>query len=125
MFGFLFRSTTYYILWKKFNKQIVLIVLSVVFIALLQAVYADLFDLLKVSHKESLIGLFLGKWILIIAIVLYNIHKLKQIKLDDADKEEVIKAKEPEPPKEIQELLAKKRLKSTTDRIIEKYKKER
>jgi large-conductance mechanosensitive channel len=123
MFGFLFRTTTYYLLWKKFSKQIILIGLSILFLLLVEKIYDDLFELLKVSSKESLIGLFISKWLVFLLVITYNIYRLKKTQLTKEEKEEIFDSKEPEYSKEIQELLEKKKLTSTTDILIKKYKK--
>lgn len=123
MFGFIFRSTTYYILWKKFSKQIILIALSIFFIVLIEKIYDDLFVLLKVSNKESLIGLFLFKWTVILIVLVYNIYKLKKVQLSKEEKDEILYLSEAEYPQEVKELLEKKKLTSTTDILIKKYKK--
>ena len=123
MFSFMFKTTTYYILWKKFNKQIILIGLSLVLIGITHIIYQDLFQLLKVAHKESLIWLFAVKWALILSILFYNVKKLKQTKLDEEEKAQIFETK-PEPlPKQTQDLLDKQKLTSTTDILIKNYKK--
>lgn len=123
MFGFIFRSTTYYVLWKKFSKQIILVVLSLFFILLVDKIYDDLFALLKVSNKESLLGLFLVKWSVICIVLIYNIYKLKKVQLSKEEKEQILSSHEPEYSQEMQKLLTKKKLTSTTDILIKKYKK--
>jgi len=123
MFSFMFKTTTYYILWKKFNKQIILIGLSLVFIGIIHIIYQDLFQLLKVAHKESLVWLFAIKWILIVLILIYNIKKLKQTKLNDEEKAQIFEDQKQELPKQTQDLLNKEKLISTTDILVKKYKK--
>jgi len=125
MFGFLFKSATYYILWQKFQKQIVMIILSVILIAITLGVYDDLFKVLKVSNKDSLVVLLLAKWFIISFIIGFNIYKLKQIKIDIDDTEELCNQKEENIiknyPVKTQDVLKKKTLKTTTDIILEKY----
>ncbi|DAB34034.1 MAG TPA: hypothetical protein CFH82_07415 [Sulfurospirillum sp. UBA12182] len=123
MFGFLFRSTTYYLLWKKFSKQIILIGLSLLFLILVEKIYDDFFDLMKVSNKESLVGLFIAKWIIVLIVLIYNIVKLKQVKLSEEEKIKILETSDPEYSQEVKELLEKKQLTSTTDILIKKYKK--
>lgn len=123
MFNFMFKTTTYYILWKKFNKQIILIGLSLVLIGIIHIIYQDLFQLLKVAHKESLIWLFAVKWALILSILFYNFKKLKQTKLDEEEKAKIFETKSEPLPKQTQDLLDKQKLTSTTDILIKKYKK--
>ena len=119
----MFKTTTYYILWKKFNKQIILIGLSLVLIGITHIIYQDLFQLLKVAHKESLIWLFAVKWALILSILFYNVKKLKQTKLDEEEKAQIFETKPEPPPKHTHELLDQQKLTSTTDILIKKYKK--
>ncbi|MDD2653070.1 MAG: hypothetical protein PHX44_08485 [Sulfurimonas sp.] len=125
MFGFLFRGATYYILWKKFQKQIILAALSIVIIVAIMGIYNDLFEVLKRSHKDNLIALLLFKWFLIVIIVGFNIYKLKQVKFDEDEKREIFKEADESKnkyPKKSQDVLNKKeRLTTTTELILKKY----
>lgn len=125
MFGFLFRSATYYILWQKFQKQIVMIILSIILISITLGVYDDLFKVLKVSNKDSLVLLLLAKWLIISSIIGFNIYKLKQIKLEDNEKRELFDENIKNNkiyPKKSQEFLDKRnKLLTTTDVILKKY----
>lgn len=123
MFSFLFRSATYYIIWKKFQSQIILIVLSLIAVSIISFIYDDLYKVLKVSNKDSLVGLLLLKWFLISLIIGFNIYKLKQVKLEDEEKKEIFeeKSKEKDLPKESKKVLKKKKLMSTTDLVLKKY----
>lgn len=76
MFNFIFKSATYYILWKKFKKQIVTVLISISMVLIINSIYSDLYEVLKVNTKESLIYLFTVKWLLISIIVFFNIYKL-------------------------------------------------
>lgn len=124
MFGFLLRGATYYILWQKFQKQIILITISLIAIFAIAGIYDDLFKVLKVSHKETLLVLFLVKWFLIALIIGFNIYKLKEVKVEDT--KEVITAvqnneKKIYPKKSTNILRKKEKLQSTTDIILKKY----
>lgn len=125
MFSFLFRSVTYFILWKKFQKQIILIVLSLIAIVIITSIYDDLFTVLKVSNKDSLVGLLLMKWFLISLIVGFNIYKLKQVKLEESEKKEIFEDTKRDKiiyPVKSQKILNKKeQLTTTTDVILKKY----
>lgn len=125
MFSFLFKGATYYIIWKKFQKQIILLVLSIITITIVSSVYDDLYQVMKVGQKESLVGLLLIKWFLISCIIIFNIYKLKQVKLDDSEKDEIFEdTKESTKiyPKKSQDILNKKtKLTTTTDVILKKY----
>lgn len=125
MFSFLFRSATYFILWKKFQKQIILIILSLLVIVIITSIYDDLFTVLKVSNKDSLVGLLLLKWFLISSIVGFNIYTLKQVKLEESEKKEIFEDSKNDKkiyPKKSQKILDKKeKLTTTTDVILKKY----
>ncbi len=122
MFTFLFKTTTYFILLKKFRHQIILVILSLIAIALINGIYEDIYKVAKVSQKESLFVLLLIKWFLVLCIVGYNLYRLKQIKLSDEEKKEILSSEPKVYPPTIQKLLEKETLLSTTDLIIKKYK---
>ncbi len=122
MFTFLFKTTTYFILLKKFRHQIILVILSLIAIALINGIYEDIYKVAKVSQKESLFVLLLIKWFLVLCIVGYNLYRLKQIKLSDEEKKEILTSEPKSYPPTIQKLLDKETLLSTTDLIIKKYK---
>lgn len=123
MFGFLFRSTTYFIIWQKFKHQIVMLIISFLLIGLIGNIYDDLFKVLKVTNKESVLGLLFIKWFLISGIVGFNIYKFKKIKLEDKEEisEVITKTKQKVYPQQSKEILNKKTLLSSTDRILNKY----
>jgi UDP-N-acetylmuramyl pentapeptide phosphotransferase/UDP-N-acetylglucosamine-1-phosphate transferase len=126
MFGFLFRSATYYILWQKFQKQIILVTLSLISISIIFGIYDDLFKVLKVNNKDSLIVIFIFKWIFVSLIIFYNIYKLKQVKIEDTN--DVIQAVKNDEkkiyPQNVTNVLRKKqKLTTTTDLILKRYKK--
>lgn len=124
MLGFLFKSTTYFILWKRFQKQIITIVISIILVLLISSVYDDLHEILKVSDKDSLIWLLLFKWFIVLFIIGFNIYKLKRIKLDDNNTQDIPYIDD-EAEKNYQEksqkVLRKKKLITTTDLIMKKY----
>ncbi|KIM08392.1 MAG: hypothetical protein KU29_04755 [Sulfurovum sp. FS06-10] len=122
MFTFLFKTTTYFILLKKFRHQIILVIASLIGIALINGIYEDIYKVAKVSQKESLFVLLLIKWFLVLCIVGYNLYKLKQVKLSDEEKKEILASGPKIYPPTIQKLLDKETLLSTTDLIIKKYK---
>ena len=111
--------------WQKFQKQIVMIILSIILISITLGVYDDLFKVLKVSNKDSLVLLLLAKWLIISSIIGFNIYKLKQIKIDTKDEDELFNHKEESiqknHPIKTQNVLKKKTLKTTTDIILDKY----
>jgi len=123
MFGFLFKTTTYYVLFKKFRHQIGLVIISMIGIGLINGIYEDIYKVAKVSNKENLFTLLLIKWFLVLCIVGYNLYKLKQITLSDEEKKEILAAEPKSYSPTIQKILEKETLLSTTDIILEKYKK--
>jgi len=123
MFGFLFKTTTYYVLFKKFRHQIGLVIISMIGIGLINGIYEDIYKVAKVSNKENLFTLLLIKWFLVLCIVGYNLYKLKQITLSDEEKKEILATEPKSYSPTIQKILEKETLLSTTDIILEKYKK--
>jgi len=123
MFGFLFKTTTYYVLFKKFRHQIGLVIISMIGIGLINGIYEDIYKVAKVSNKENLFALLLIKWFLVLCIVGYNLYRLKQITLSDEEKKEILAAEPKSYSPTIQKILEKETLLSTTDIILEKYKK--
>jgi cbb3-type cytochrome oxidase subunit 3 len=124
MFSFLLKSATYLILWRKFQKQIILVVLSLIVISIISSVYEDLYKVLKVSNKDALIGLLLFKWFLISSIIIYNIYKLKQVHIEDSEKKAIFENDDKVQkvyPKKSQDVLKKDTLQTTTDLILKKY----
>lgn len=113
MFSFLFRSATYFLLWKKFQKQIITITISIILLSLVFSIYDDLYEILKVSDKDSLIWLLLFKWFIVLLIIGFNIYKLKKVKLDDTEKQEICHIDEESQkdyPKRSQKVLKKRNL---------------
>lgn len=125
MFNFLFRSATYYIIWKKFQSEIILVVLSLIAISIISFVYDDLYKVLKVSNKDSLVGLLLFKWFLISMIIGFNIYKLKQVKLDEDERCKIFdntNNTQKSFSKNARDVLNKnEKLTTTTDLILNKY----
>lgn len=63
------------------------------------------------------------QWFLVLLILGYNLYKLKQITLSDEEKKEILSSEPKSYSPTIQNLFDKETLLSTTDLIIEKYKK--
>lgn len=119
MFGFLFKTGTYYMLWQKFREQFVYLLVSFIFIVLTFSIYDDVYGILKISDKESLWILVLIKYFILIVILSINIHHFKSIKVEIFPKVELDLEKLD--PTE-QHMMDKPKLKSKTDFIMEKYK---
>lgn len=124
MFSFLFKSATYFLLWKKFQKQIITIVISIILVLLISSIYDDLHEILKVSDKDSLIWLLLFKWFIFLFIIGFNSYELKRINLEDNNTQDIPYIDD-EAEKNYQEksqkVLRKKKLITTTDLIMKKY----
>lgn len=123
MFHSLFRNLTLYIFWKKFQKQIKVILVSFGLILFISWVYQDLFALVKILDKENLLWVVFTKWVLIGSIVLINIIWFKRIKIDEAELKSSVE-KEHNYPKASLDVLEKKTILSRTDVILNKYSKE-
>ncbi len=130
MLGFIFRSGTYYLLWQKFKKQIITLLVSVALVLLILGIYNDLFSVLKISNKESILYLLFLKWFLILLIVGVNILMLRRLSTkelkESIKKEQVKDAKQIKLPLTQEEkLLQKEKLLTTTDLILAKYAKKK
>ena len=130
MLGFIFRSGTYYLLWQKFKKQIITLLVSVGLVLLILGIYNDLCSVLKISNKESVLYLLLLKWFLILFIIGVNVLMLRRLSTkefkESIKKEEAKKSKEVKLPLTQQEkLLQKEKLLTTTDLILAKYAKKK
>ena len=126
MFSLLLRTGTYYVLWQKFRKQFMMMLISFVLIAMILGIYNDLYSVLKITNKDSVLLLLLLKWSLILLIIAVNIYSLKKIKIKDVKKSILeeqsyasLKAKPLTPTQEY--VKNKEKLLTTTDLILEKY----
>ena len=118
MLGFIFKGATYYIIWQKIQKRFVMVLVSLVLIFAIIAIYNDLFQVFKVSYKESLMGLLFLKWFLIASIIGFNSYKLLKEPVETKLDEAPIKPY----PKKSQEVLDKEgELNSISDVILKKY----
>lgn len=130
MLGFIFRSGTYYILWQKFKKQIITLLVSFGLVLLILGIYNDLFSVLEISNKESMLYLLLLKWFLIVSIVGVNVLMLRRLSTKEFKEsiklEELKESKKAKPPLTQEEkLLQKEKLLTTTDLILAKYAKKK
>ena len=121
MLKLLFKTTAYYVIWQKFKKQILTILISILLIGLITIIYEDIFELMKINHKESVGVLLFFKWFLILVIIVFNVYILRKTKIDIL---------EPMPNNNLyhsnkEEKIIKKKgeLFTTSDLILKKYKK--
>lgn len=126
MFGMLLRGGTYYLLWNKFREQFIMLLASALLIGIILNIYNDLFTVLKISDKESVLQLLLLKWFLIMGIVGINLYQFQHIKTTDkkspADTQAASKPKQEKALHPMHEHIKhKETLLSTTDLILEKY----
>ena len=131
MFGFVFKSSIYYIIWNKFKSQFTTLLVSIVLITVIFSIYEDLYKVLKISDKDSVFGLLLLKWFLVSLIFGFNWYRFRKLKIIEDDKylpttyeqktykESTIKTEIK--PKQHQNILNKKKLKTKTDVILQKY----
>lgn len=126
MLSLLLRTGTYYVLWQKFRGQFVMLLISVVLVMIILGVYNDLYSVLKITNKDSILLLLLLKWSLILLIIGMNIYSFKKLKIKDVkesiEKEQEYTSKKAEPLTPTQEFVKNKEiLFTTTDLILEKY----
>jgi len=120
--NFLFKTTTYLLVWKKFKKEIIGLIVSIGLIAFIDGVYNDLFVLLKIQEQKTVIMLLFVKWFLILLIVVYNIFNFKKIKKINQIN---IQQNTKQIPLNHQNVLSKEKLKTKTDLILQKYLKDK
>lgn len=119
MIKFLFKTGTYFFIWKKFKTQIILLLASIILTWLIFGIYDDLIKIFELEDTSTLLYLLLGKWLIIGFIILYNILLIKSIKKPSED--EIIENEEIILPKKSQEILDKKDILTRTDLILKKY----
>jgi len=133
MFGFALKSTMFYMLWNKFKSQLITMIVSIILIAIIFSVYEDLYKVLKISSKESVAILFLLKWFLVFIILGYNWFSFRRLKVKPIqdtpknnsinfifeDTKEEVKTKPSN--KHYADILHKKKLKTKSDVILQKY----
>ena len=114
-------------IWNKFKSQFITLLVSIILIAVIFSIYEDLHKVLKISNKDSVFGLLLLKWFLITLIFGFNwykFHKLKPISTKNTkiySNNDNNKSHNIVTTKQHQHILKKKKLKTKTDVILQKY----
>jgi hydrogenase-4 membrane subunit HyfE len=116
MFGFVFKSSLYYMLWNKFKKQIIGLGVSSILLFVVFTIYDDLYIFFTDTSKEDLYLLLLAKWVIVIGVVLFNWFNFKKIKNQD----NVIEIVD-EKPQHHKDILSKPKLLTKSDLILQKY----
>lgn len=106
-------------LWQKFRGQFIYLFISFLLVVFTFNIYDDVYDILKISSKDSLWVLMLVKYSILIIIFVVNVHHFKYIKVEIPHKKERKEVKLD--PRE-ENILQKDVLKNKTDFILEKYK---
>lgn len=120
MFNFLFKSGTYFFIWKKFETQIITIFISVFLIWLIFGIYDDLIEIFELKDTNILLCLILGKWFLVTSIIFVNIKVFKSLK-KSSNNENFEEKEVTILPLKSQEILSKKDIVTRTDLILKKY----
>lgn len=123
MLKLLFKTTAYYVIWQKFKKQIMMIIISIILVGFINLLYEDLFEVLKVTSRDSVGTLLFFKWFLISIIIGFNIYVLRKTKIDSKDlenKEYIVENKKTY-SKIQSDILKKEKILTTTDLILKKY----
>ena len=127
MFGFALKSTMLYMFWNKFKKQIIRGIISLFIIAIIFAIYDDINTILQQNNIEYLFELVIAKWVLICLIVVFNIYSFKKAVKEDINRVVTIKdipKISTQKQKEVlieTSILNKKKLKTKSDVILQKY----
>ena len=132
MFGYIFRTGTYFLIWKKFKKQIITLGVSAISIFLILSIYTDMLTVLKIANKDDVVLLMVLKYVLIVAIIVYNYFSFTRVKVPDTIEKTDIKSffisenkatiDDKQTSKNHQNIISKSKLKTKTDLILEKYK---
>ena len=122
MFNFLFKSGTYFFIWKKFKSQIITSLISIFLIWLIFGIYNDLIEIFELKDTNILLSLILGKWLLVISIIFVNIKVFKSVK-KSSNNENFEEKEVTILPLKSQEILSKKDILTRTDLILKKYEK--
>ena len=120
MFGFALKSTFVYMLWNKYKSQTISIVVSALLLVVIFSIYDDLFTIVKISNKENILLLFLSKWILLFAILIFNWYVFGKIHLKKPIEEKVF-SQNNQTTTQNKEILNNKKLKTKSDVILQKY----
>lgn len=123
MLKLLFKTTAYYVIWQKFKKQIMMIAISIILVGFINFLYEDLFEVLKVTSRDSVGTLLFFKWFLICIIIGFNVYVLRKTKIDSKDLEnKEYKVENKKNYSKIQsDILKKEKILTTTDLILKKY----
>ena len=108
-------------LWQKIRGQFFYLLVSFILILLTYGVYDDVYNILKISSKESLWVLVLTKYSILIVIILLNIRHFKSIITTQLSSHKKTPKKTILEPIE-EEMMKKPILNSKTDLILKKYK---
>jgi len=118
MFGYIFRTGTYYLIWKRFKKELIAFIVSVILIVMIFSIFNDLFVVLKITDLKDVAWLLFLKWSLVLSIIGFNIYFIRKLSTKKVLNEDS------ENKKDLQyhhNILEKKKLKTKTDVILQKY----
>ena len=107
--------------WQKIRGQFFYLLVSLILFLLTYSIYDDVYNILKISNKESLWVLVFIKYSTLIAIILLNIRHFKSIKITQLPTHKKTPRKTILEPIE-EEMMKKSTLNSKTDLILKKYK---
>ena len=126
MFNFMLRGTFYYMVWNKFRSQIITTIVSILLITFIFFIYDDINAILLQKDISYSFELVIAKWSLIFIIIGFNIFSFKKAikKTKTTDTTDIVLNTEEKSqnftPKQTK-ILNKKKLKSKSDLILQKY----
>jgi len=103
-------------IWNKFKKKIIDLCISGILLFIVFAIYDDLYIFIAETSKKDLYLLLLTKWCIVIGVVLFNWFSFKKIKNED----NIIQTVD-EKSQHYKDILNKKKLKTKSDVILQKY----
>jgi len=129
MFNYLFKTGTYYLLFKKFKKEIIAIVVSLCLLIIIFGIFNDVFIIFQITDVKTLAIVVFLKWFLVVGIIVFNIFTFKRlIKKNNSSKSHKLVKKQHDTNNTSidkstysQQILNKEKLLTKSDLVLKKY----
>ena len=114
------KTGTYYFLFKKFKKQIFIVLFSLIAIFVIDSIFKDIISALD---KNEIFFAIAIKWTLIIFIIFFNFFMFKKStkKLSKQQSQPKLNEKTPSTTPYFEEVLKKDKLLTKKEKIFKKY----
>jgi hypothetical protein len=116
-------------LFKRYKSYLLVLIVSIIAIISISLIYSDIYEIYKQTDTNLIIKLLVAKWLVIFAIIWLNFKAIKKIHTKEKDDKSTKSIKDTSTSKPISAkiknyhntIISKKKLKSKSDRILEKY----